>query len=42
MYGNKIAIISLNESLSTGFLIEDDDVQNTMTILFEELWICHS
>ena len=38
MYGNKIAIISLNETLSTGFLIEDIDVQSTMTILFEELW----
>lgn len=38
MYGNKIAIISLNETLSTGFLIEDIDVQNTMTVFFEELW----
>ena len=38
MYGNKIAIISLNETLSTGFLIEDIDVHNTMTVFFEELW----
>ena len=38
IYGNKIAIISLNEKLSTGFLIEDIDVHNTMSVLFEELW----
>ena len=38
MYGNKIAIISLNETLSTGFLIEDIDVETTMSVLFEELW----
>ena len=38
IYGNKIAIISLNENLSTGFLIEDVDVHNTIGILFEELW----
>ena len=40
IYGNKIAIISLNETLSTGFLIEDIDVHNTMTVFFEELWTC--
>ena len=38
MYGNKIAIISLNDSLATGFLIEDIDVNNTLTVFFEELW----
>ena len=38
MYGKKIAIISLNETLPTGFLIEDTDVHNTMTVFFEELW----
>ncbi len=38
MYGNKVAIISLNEKLPTGFVLEDPDVQNTMTIFFEELW----
>ncbi len=38
IYGNKVAIISLNETLSTGFLIEDIDVHNTMAVLFEELW----
>jgi sugar-specific transcriptional regulator TrmB len=38
IYGNKIAIISLNETLSTGFLIEDIDVFNTMNLFFEELW----
>ena len=40
IYGNKIAIISLNETLSTGFLIEDIDVHNAMGIFFEELWNC--
>ncbi len=38
IYGNKIAIISLNETLSAGFLIEDADVSATMTVFFEELW----
>jgi sugar-specific transcriptional regulator TrmB len=38
IYANKIAIISLNETLPTGFLIEDTDVHNTMEIFFEELW----
>ncbi len=38
MYGNKIAIISLNDTLATGFLIEDIDVHNTVTVFFEELW----
>lgn len=38
MYGNKVAVISLNDQLPTGFLIEDKDVHNTMCIFFEELW----
>lgn len=38
MYGNKVAIISLNDTLPTGFLIEDIDVHNTMMVFFEELW----
>ena len=38
MYGNKMAIISLNDTLATGFLIEDIDVHNTITVFFEELW----
>lgn len=38
IYGKKIAIISLNEKFPTGFLIEDQDINNTMTIFFEELW----
>ncbi len=38
IYGNKVAIVSLNETLSTGFLIEDIDVHNTITVFFEELW----
>lgn len=38
IYGNKIALISLGEALATGFLIEDIDVHNTMTVFFEGLW----
>lgn len=38
MYGNKIAIISLNDDHATGFLIEDIHVCNTMKVFFEELW----
>lgn len=38
LYGNKVAIISLNKTLPTGFLVEDIDVHNTMAVFFEELW----
>lgn len=38
IYGNKIAIISLNDTLATGFLIEDIHVHNTMVSFFEGLW----
>lgn len=38
MYGNKVAIVSLNPTFPTGFLIEDADVARTMNIFFEELW----
>ena len=38
MYGNKIALVSLNETLPTGFLIEDSDLSHTMGLFFEELW----
>jgi len=38
VYGNKVAILSLNPTLPTGFLIDDADVHKTMTIFFEELW----
>ncbi len=42
IYGNKVAVISLNEKLPTGFLIEDKDLHNTMSIFFEELWASRS
>lgn len=38
IYGNKVAIISLNEKRPTGVLIEDEDVKDTMTVFFEALW----
>ena len=38
MYGNKVAIISLNKREPTGLVIEDNDVHDTMSIFFEELW----
>jgi sugar-specific transcriptional regulator TrmB len=38
IYGNKVAIISLNPTFPTGFLIEDADVARTMTIFFEQIW----
>lgn len=42
MYGNKVAIISLSGALCTGFLIEDIDVHNTLSVFFEELWVAAS
>ncbi len=38
IYGNKVAIISLNSSFPTGVLIEDPSVHGTMEMLFEKLW----
>lgn len=38
IYGNKTAIISLNVKRPVGILIEDADINNTMTVLFEALW----
>ncbi len=38
MYGNKVAIISLNKKRPVGILIEDEDIHHTMEILFESLW----
>ena len=38
IYGNKVAIISLNERRPTGIVIEDQDIVNTMEIFFESLW----
>lgn len=39
IYGNKVAIITLNEKRPTGILIEDADIYHTMSILFESLWM---
>jgi len=38
IYGKKVAIISLNPTMPTGFVIDDPDVHKSMTIFFEELW----
>ncbi len=38
VYGNKVAIISLNTKRPVGILIEDEDIHHTMEILFEGLW----
>ena len=38
IYGNKVAIISLNTMHGFGIVIEDIDVANTMTWMFESLW----
>lgn len=38
IYGNKIAIISLNKQEPTGILIEDADVSYGNTLYFENLW----
>jgi len=38
IYGNKVAIISLNTKRPVGVLIEDQDIHHTMEVLFESLW----
>ncbi len=38
IYGNKVAIISLNKRMPLGIVIEDQDVTQTMTLLFTNLW----
>lgn len=38
IYGNKVALISLNKNEPTGTVIEDGDIRDTMTVFFEELW----
>jgi sugar-specific transcriptional regulator TrmB len=38
LYGNKVAMISLNKQLPVGTLIEDQDIYDTMSVLFEALW----
>lgn len=38
IYGEKVAIISLNKKLPTAVLIEDADVNETVSAFFEEMW----
>lgn len=38
VYGNKVAIISLNKKYPTGIVIEDDSTRQTMSVFFELLW----
>jgi sugar-specific transcriptional regulator TrmB len=38
IYGNKVALISLNEAQPTGVLIEDKNINAMITQVFEELW----
>lgn len=38
LYGTKVAIVSLNKKLPTAVLIEDNDVHETFSIFFEEMW----
>jgi sugar-specific transcriptional regulator TrmB len=38
LYGNKVAIISLNKKLPTGIIVDDKDVSDTMSVLFDALW----
>lgn len=38
IYGDKVAIISLNKTHPMGTVIEDTDIAHTMTVFFECLW----
>lgn len=38
IYGDKVAIISLNKKLPVGMIIEDKDIADTQTMLFEFVW----
>ncbi len=38
VYGDKVAIISLNQKEPTGIVIEDPNIANTMSVYFESLW----
>ena len=38
IYGDKVAIVSLNKKLPTAVLIEDPDIRETLAIFFEQLW----
>lgn len=39
IYGNKVAIISLNKKLPIGLIIEDQDIAETQRSLFELTWV---
>jgi hypothetical protein len=39
IYGNKLAIISMNKHEPVGIVIEDPDVVHAMSIYFESLWL---
>lgn len=42
IYGDKVAILSLNRKLPMGVIIKDPDIAHTQSILFEALWQeCH-
>ncbi|MEK7612645.1 MAG: PAS domain S-box protein [Patescibacteria group bacterium] len=38
IYGNKVAVVSLNKKMPTAVLIEDPGVSDTKKAFFEELW----
>lgn len=38
IYGNRVAIMSLNKKRPVGIIIEDEDIAETQTMLFESLW----
>lgn len=38
IYGDKVAMISLQTKIPVGILIEDQDIYHTMEVLFESLW----
>lgn len=38
IYGNKVAIISLNKHQPYGVILEDEDIADTLTVMFEALW----
>jgi sugar-specific transcriptional regulator TrmB len=38
IYANKVAIISLNKKRPVGILIEDQDIHDTMEVMFESMW----
>ena len=39
IYGDKVALISLNKQVPTGTVIEDPDIVHAMTLYFESLWL---